>query len=208
MKFVFSPCIRTPATKKIEKTKESLGEHQERARRMRWAAAFSSSPVATSQLGLSLLLFIDYSHARQSLMEPHMPLRCSPQQRCSWQLHQHFETLSNVASNFGALGQPSPATSALPVSTRQQLRRSFSTSPATSALPVNLASNFGASWSTSPATSAHPGQHSPATSALLLTSPATSALPVNLASNFAHPGQPRQQHRRILVNLRQQPRRS
>ena len=50
---------------------------------------------------------------------------------------------SAFASNFGALGQPSSAASALPVNLRQQLRRSLSTSQATSALPANLTSNFG-----------------------------------------------------------------
>ena len=126
----------------------------------------------------------------------------------------------NLASNFGAPGQPrqqlrrsrstspatrrsrstSPATSALPVNLasnfgapgqpRQQPRRSRSTSPATSALPVNLASNFGA-----------PGQPRQQLRRSRSTSPATSALPVNLASNFGAPGQPRQQLWRSTANL-------
>ena len=94
-------------------------------------------------------------------------------------------------SNFGAPGQPSPVTSALPVNPHQQLRRSRSA----------FASNFGA-----------PGQPSPA----------TSALPVSLcqqlrcsrstfASNFGAPGQPSPATSALPVlpvNIRQQLRRS
>ena len=83
----------------------------------------------------------------------------------------------NLASNFGAHGQP-----------RQQLRRS--PPPATSALPINLASNFGAQD--------QPRQQLRRSGS---TSPATSALWVNLASNLGAPGQNRQQPWTVLVNL-------
>ena len=135
---------------------------------MRWAAAFSSSPVA-HRLGFSRpSSSATIRTVVQSLMEPshndplnHMPahLSCNfgaPQPRqqrwCS------FGTLCNLASNF---------------------RWSRSTSSATSAVPVILASNFGAP--------SHPHQQ---------LRPGTSAHPVIFASNLGGPSQPRQQLRR------------
>ena len=88
----------------------------------------------------------------------------------------------NLARNLGAPGQPSPATSALPVNLRPQPRRSRPTSvnlraPATSALPVNLRPQLRRSWSTFGRNFGAPGQPSaPATSA-------TSLPALNLASN-------------------------
>ena len=135
---------------------------------MRWAAAFSSSPVAP-RLGFSRpSSSATIRTVVQSLMEPshndplnHMPahLSCNfgaPQPRqqrwCS------FGTLCNLASNFRWSRSTSSATSVAPGNLssnfsapgqprqrlRQQLRRySRSTSPATSVVLVNLASNFG-----------------------------------------------------------------
>ena len=101
----------------------------------------------------------------------------------------------NLASNSSVPDQPSPSVNlasnfGAPSQTRQQLRRSQSTSPVTSALPVNLASNFGAH-----------GQPRQQLGRSWSTSPATSALPIkprqqlwrsrsNLASNCGAPGQP------------------
>ena len=81
---------------------------------------------------------------------------------------------------------PSPATSALSVNLRQQLRRSRAT----------FASNFGAPGQPSPATSALPGNFRQQLRRSRSTSPATSAPLLNLASSFGGPGQPRQQLRR------------
>ena len=90
-------------------------------------------------------------------------------------------------------GQTSPATSALAVNPRQQLRRSRST----------FASNFDT-----------PGQPRQQLRRSRSTSPATSALPVNLrqqplqTSNLGAPGQPSPATSALPVNLRQQLRRS
>ena len=103
---------------------------------------------------------------------------------------------STFASNFGAPGQPSPATSALPVNLASNLGARGQPSPATSVLPVNLASNTPCSRSTIASNLGAPGQPRQQSRRSRSTSPATSALAVNLASNLGARGQPRQQPRR------------
>ena len=98
----------------------------------------------------------------------------------------------NVSHNFGALGQPSPAPSALQVNLRRHPRRSQSTSPGILDPPGQP----------SPAHLGAPGQPSPG----------TSALPVNLhqqlrrsRSTFAsNSGAPSPATSALLVNPRQQ----
>ena len=120
-----------------------VSENIRRARRVRWPAAFSSSPVA---------LRFGFSRSVQSLMEPShndpvgAPGQPRQQPRSCRRLRQQ---LRRSGSSWQLRRSPStsPATSALPATSvlpQPQLRRSRSTSPATSALPVNLASDFGA----------------------------------------------------------------
>ena len=177
---------------------------------MRWAAAFSSSPVAP-RLGFSRPSSSATIHTIvQSLMDPshndplnHMPapLSCNfgapqprqqrwssfgtrgnfaPQQPCSWQLREQLRCSLQPASNLGTPGQPRQQLSVLLVNLASNC----------SVLPFNLASNCRA-----------PGQlaTSPATSVLPATSPATSALPGNLASDLCAPYQPRQRLRHSLA---------
>ena len=169
---------------------------------MRWAAAFSSSPVAP-RLGFSRPSSSATIHTVvQSLMEPshndplnHMPapLSCNfgaPQPR--QQRWSSFGTRGNFARNNLARGNFASNFGA-PCNLR-----------ATWVLPVNLASNCRCSWSTSPATVGAPGQPTVGRQQLRR-SRSTGNLasnfgpPSNLANNFSAPKQPRQRLRHSLA---------
>ena len=175
---------------------------------MRWAAAFSSSPVAP-RLGFSRPSSSATIHTIvQSLMDPshndplnHMPapLSCNfgapqprqqrwssfgtrgnfaPQQPCSWQLREQLRCSLQPASNLGTPGQPRQQLSVLLVNLASNCWYSRSTSPATSALPVNWQPRQQLRSSQQPRQQLQRSQ---------ATSPATCALLINLASDFGTP---------------------